>query len=182
MEREEELLKRAKEHGFTAVVIDTDKIICKPEYRKYCEDNLCGNYHQNYACPPYCGTPEEMEEKIRCFTKAMVLQTNHSVKDAMDPVETKPLKKIHNQETLRLIRESKEGLLESGYRAIMAGPCSLCSQCHMQTQTPCPMEADRVSCLSAYCIDVVALAKAAGLEISWALDQAAFFSILLFQA
>lgn len=169
----------AAEYGFLNSVIETSEIICNPEYRKYCEDNLCGNYNKNYACPPYCGTTQEMEDRIREYKKALVLQTKYKVKDALDPVVTKELKKEHNKKTRELLKLYQK---ETGQdcRVIMAGPCSLCGRCKMQENQPCPMQQDRFSCLSAYCIDVVKLAKAATLEISWDLDQASFFSIILY--
>lgn len=174
------LIAAAALNGFQASIISTDQLVFVPEYRKYCEDNLCGNYNKNYACPPYCGTPEEMKARTQKFQSALVLVSSHKVKNAMDPVETGALKKKHNRDTMSLIRDIKTQCLNQKTLSIMAGPCSLCAKCHMQEQKPCPMEMDRYSCLSAYCIDVVKLAETIGLELSWSLDQASFFSMILF--
>ena len=62
-----------------------------PEFRKFCEQNDCGNYGKNYACPPACGTPEEMEEKVRKYENALVFQSRTPVKDIFDDAETKAI-------------------------------------------------------------------------------------------
>ena len=53
------LIEEAKALGFSdAAVISTDQLVFVPEYRVFCEDNLCGNYDKNPACPPQSGTVE----------------------------------------------------------------------------------------------------------------------------
>ena len=64
MIQEEELLKKAKEAGFdNCRILPAGELSFDYSLRKYCEVNYCGNYGNNYSCPPECGTPEEMEEK-----------------------------------------------------------------------------------------------------------------------
>ena len=56
--------ERAKQLGFSAAaVMDTKNLVFKPEYRVFCEENRCGNYDRNPACPPESGSVEEMKEK-----------------------------------------------------------------------------------------------------------------------
>ena len=41
--------------GFAdAAIMDTKDLVFVPEYRQFCEDNLCGNYNLVPACPPTC--------------------------------------------------------------------------------------------------------------------------------
>ena len=45
-------IKEAKKLGFSnAAIMDTKKLVFKPEYRKFCEENQCGCYNVNPACP-----------------------------------------------------------------------------------------------------------------------------------
>ena len=56
-------VKEAKELGFSnAAIMDTQKLIFKPEYRRFCEENQCGCYNVNPACPPESGTVEAMKQ------------------------------------------------------------------------------------------------------------------------
>lgn len=171
----------ALEEGFSAAsVIPVEEMVFVPEYRVYCEENRCGNYGKNYACPPYSGTVEEMKERTQVYKWALVLRTDHKVENALDGAEMKPLKKSHNSLTRTLTQKfQKEGLIEDGL-SIMAGPCNFCTTCKMPTGEPCPFETQRFSCLSAYCIDVGHLAKSAGMKLSWDFDNVSFFSIYLF--
>lgn len=175
------LLELAEEEGFSqAAVIPTNAFLFVPEYRVYCEENRCGNYGKNYACPPYCGTVEDMRKRTAGYTWALVLKTDHPVANAMDGEETKPLKKLHNMLTRQLTgRLQSEKLIEAGL-SIMAGPCNLCTECKMPKGEPCLFEAQRFSCLSAYCIDVAHLAETAGMPLAWEVNQVSFFSMYLF--
>lgn len=48
-----DFIEEAKKLGFSdAAVMDTDKLVFVPEYRVFCEENACGNYDKNPACPP----------------------------------------------------------------------------------------------------------------------------------
>ena len=62
--------KEAKELGFSnAAIMDTQKLVFKPEYRKFCEENQCGCYNVNPACPPECGTDSSHSKRsLRYFS------------------------------------------------------------------------------------------------------------------
>lgn len=71
-----DLIKTAKELGFSnAAIMNTKDLVFKPEYRVFCEENRCGNYDLNPACPPESGTVEEMKAHALSYEKALVLQT-----------------------------------------------------------------------------------------------------------
>lgn len=176
-----QIIKKAEEEGFAeASVIPTSELFFVPEYRVYCEENRCGNYGKNYACPPYCGTVEEMKKRTEGYTWALVLKSDHEVENAMDDKETKPLKKFHNTMTRQLTKRLQEEKLVEDGLSIMAGPCNMCAQCKMPEGEPCPFETKRFSCLSAYCIDVAHLTKSAGMNLTWDFDKVSFFSLYLF--
>ena len=64
-------IKEAKKLGFSnAAIMDTQKLVFKPEYRKFCEENQCGCYNVNPACPPECGTVESMKQRVFAYRKS----------------------------------------------------------------------------------------------------------------
>ena len=72
----EKMIQYAMEEGFAAAaVVNTDEITFDPSFRPYCEENLCGQYGVNHSCPPDCGSPEEMKERVLKHKHALVLQT-----------------------------------------------------------------------------------------------------------
>ena len=67
--------EEAKTLGFSdAAVMDTDNLVFMPEYRVFCEENACGNYDKNPACPPESGTVEEMKARALKYEKTLVLR------------------------------------------------------------------------------------------------------------
>ena len=70
------LVKEAIDLGFSnAAVMDTKQLVFVPEYRIFCEENRCGCYNINPACPPSCGTAEEMKQRAFRYKNTLVLQT-----------------------------------------------------------------------------------------------------------
>ena len=66
-------IKEAKKLGFSnTAIMDTKKLVFKPEYRQFCEENQCGCYNVNPACPPECGTVESMKQRVFSYEKALV--------------------------------------------------------------------------------------------------------------
>ncbi len=174
--RKEEIIQEAYRIGFDQVqMLPASEVHYRPEFRKYCEMNYCGNYGNNYSCPPACGTPEEMEARTRDYDTVLVLQTITPVKDILDDDETKPIKLRHNAMTWSLIEEIAGWLGEC--LPAMAGPCGLCSPCALTLGEDCRFPEKKASCLSAYCIKVDDLAQACGMSY-WCEGKVAFFSLL----
>ena len=156
-----DLIKEALSMGFAdAAIMDTKDLVFVPEYRQFCEDNLCGNYNLVPACPPACGTVEEMHEKAMKYEKALVLQT--VLKDpVMDPILFKQAKHAQNILTEQLAKWMQENGKED-ILIMSAGPYKNCS------------------CMSAYSVDAQKMADAAGM-VCWADDSdVRFFTQILF--
>ena len=50
-------VQQAKSLGFTdAALMPVKDLVIMPEYRCFCEENLCGNYNRLPTCPPMSGT------------------------------------------------------------------------------------------------------------------------------
>ena len=150
-------IKEAKKLGFSnAAIMDTQKLVFKPEYRKFCEENQCGCYNVNPACPPECGTVESMKQRVFVYEKALILQTIQN-KD----MDYKMAKLAHNKLTEQLASK----IMESGNTDLLilsAGPYR------------------HHSCMSAYCVDAQEMADAVGM-ICWGTDdKIRYFSQILF--
>ena len=94
---EKEMIDLALAEGVSAAeMTDTKDIVFDPMFRPFCAENLCGQYGVNYCCPPDCGTPEEMKQRILAHKRALVLQTIWEIPDISDNGLIKPAKKGHN--------------------------------------------------------------------------------------
>lgn len=162
---EHEILAMARELGFDAAMIDAEDVPVNHAYRACCEENLCGQYDGNYSCPPTCGTPQEMEDRIRENDRAVVVISRWDIADYQDRDTISKAKTAHNKKELTLARE----LRHRGLPGVMVGGgcCNLCSPCAMVSGKPCHYPEERFSCMSAYCVDVAALAKKCGLDFQW---------------
>lgn len=177
----ERIVQIAVEEGFAkAEVIRVEELVFCHEFREFCSQNYCGNYGKNYACPPACGEPEEMEDRVRKYTYAVVFQSRTPVENIFDDQETKKIKKKHTAMTLRVLkRYEQEGMKMDGL-SVMAGPCNFCEECGMAEGKPCCHEEMRFSCLSAYCIDAAKMAKSCQMDMAWNGDVVSFFSLYCF--
>ena len=151
------LIEEAKKLGFSDVaVMDTKDLVFVPEYRMYCEQNRCGCYNVNPACPPQSGTVEEMKQKALKYRKTLVLQTMQDYE-----MDFKKAKLNQNKLTEQLSEKMKEAG-KTDFLIMSSGPYK------------------HHSCMSAYCVDAQKMADAVGMDC-WKNDSMnRFFSQILF--
>ena len=124
-----DFIEEAKKLGFSdAAVMKTDKLVFVPEYRVFCEENACGNYDKNPACPPESGTVEEMKERALDYENTLVLQTTQ---DRL--MDYRKAKLAHNKLTEQLSEKMKE-----------------CGKTDILIMSAGPYKHN--SCMSAYCV------------------------------
>ena len=175
----EEITELARAEGFhKAEIIGTDKIVFNADFRPYCEENLCGQYGVNYSCPPICGTPEQMKERILAYKSALVLQTECIISDFSQTDKFKEAKALHNAAMLRLIKR----LRSEGHDGLMVGAsgCSLCKPCRLAIGEPCAYPDLMYSCMSAYCIYAKGLAEDCNMSYDYKDNILPFFGIYAF--
>lgn len=176
---EKELRELAKKEGFNAVaVIPTADIVVKPEFRRFCEENRCGKYGANYSCPPDCGTVGEVYNKLLSKSSAMVLQMVYDIKGYDDKENIQKARSSFNYAVLNVM----DKIREKGYNGFPLGynGCPLCSPCKRTLNQPCAFPEDKISCISAYCIDVAELANSCEFEFLWSQDKLYLFGMVLF--
>lgn len=174
-----DLIPAALDEGFLrAAIIPTQDIPFEKEFRIYCQENLCGQYGVNYACPPACGTFEQMRQSVLSRKNALVVQSIWDIPDYNDKEDVRQAKFMHNSAMLRLVEQMRQ----EGQTCIMAGAsgCSLCSPCAMGQGEPCRFPEKRYSCLSAYCVFVKELADRCGMDYNCGPGKVAFFGMILF--
>ena len=172
-----EILTLAESMGFQARFLPVAEIPVKAEFLKYCEENRCGNYGANYACPPDCGTPEEMHQKMLSADLALVLQSQWDIPDYGTP-EVLSVKTKHTNS----VRSLMVNLRQMGYDVFGMGygGCSLCAPCKRKVGKPCAFPELCMSCLSAYCVDAACLADLCDLPFDWNPKKLHLFGMILF--
>lgn len=175
----EQIIHLAVEEGFSAAAITaTSEITFDPSFRPYCEENICGQYGVNYACPPDCGSPEEMKARILSHRYALVLQTIWEISDYSDLPAIRQAKGSHNASQIRLVKQLRREGCQG--RIVGVSGCSLCSPCAITAGEPCRFPDYQFSCMSAYCIFVKKLADTCQMEYDCGDGLLAFFSMYAF--
>ena len=174
------MIQMAVEEGFAAAqVMDTRDIVFDDIFQTYCAENLCGQYGINHSCPPACGTPTEMRQRILSHKKTLVLQTIWEIDDLTNGPAIRQAKGGHNAAALRLVKrlraEGCQGLL------VGASGCALCSPCALGQGEPCRFPELKYSCMSAYCIFVKKLADKCGIEYDCGPGLLAFCGLYAFE-
>ena len=173
-----ELLKLAEREGFRAAIIPADDVPVDGSFRKFCEDNLCGKYNANYSCPPSCGTVEQVHQRLFAEEKALVLQTIHEIGSYENKPAILESKKNLNIAVLHLTEKLRR--LGLSCFCLGYGGCPLCNPCKQVEGEPCAFPEKRISCMSAYCIDVGKLANKCGLEFAWVPEKLFLFGMIAF--
>ena len=174
-----EIREVAKAEGFAAAITSPDRIIIKPEFRSYCEENLCGKYGVNYACPPDCGAVDVLQRKLLDQANILVVQTIWPIDDYNDKAAIEHARDSHNKMILNL----KAKLDADGHSGFCLGynGCPICSPCKKVLNQPCPHPDKRISCMSAYCINVAELAKHCDLSFDWSSDKLYLFGMIAYR-
>lgn len=173
---DEALLALAEAEGFHAAMIAPRDIPVNPDFRMFCAENRCGKYGANYSCPPDCGTPEEMHANILAQDRTMIIQTIWPISGFEDRESIQAAKKYHNAGALRILDQVRK----AGYQGFAAGynGCPLCDPCKAVLGQFCAFPDKRISCLSAYCVDVAKLAQICGLPFAWSQDKLHLFGMI----
>lgn len=155
-------VEAAKALGFTdATLMDVKDLVIVPEYRQFCEENLCGNYGVLPACPPESGTVEEMTQRVRKYKTALVLTIVVTPVSYTDTAEQKAAKRHQNVLTEQLMDQMRADGLDD-LLMMGAGPWK------------------NASCMSAYCVNAQKMADAVHMKC-WENDgKIRYFSLILF--
>ena len=176
-EKCEKALAFAQAQGFIAAIIDTKDIVFDSSFRRYCAENLCGQYGVNHSCPPNCGSVSSMERIVTGYRKALVVQSQWELHDWNDFDVINRAQQAHTAAMLRVVECMHR--IQSRSRMCGVGSCNLCEVCTRTTGEPCRHPDRMFSCLSAYCINVKKLAETVGMRYVWGSTQLFLYGMIL---
>jgi predicted metal-binding protein len=132
----EKLIAQAKENGFTeAGPLDVATLEFMQEVRDMCAADRCHAYGKNWACPPASGTLEDMRDRVKGYSKGLLVQTVGQLEDNMDWETMQQTAADHAESFVRL----HDALLKDypGLLAMGAGTCTRCKTCTYTEGKPC---------------------------------------------
>ena len=152
--------KKALSLGFSHVAsLDTATLISRRDVRDMCAADKCGAYGKNHTCPPFCGTLEECEDRMRSFSRGILLQTVGTTEKAIDTKAYRRTEASHLANFHRfcdVIRSEYPHALCLG-----SGGCRICEKCAWPQDCRFPEKA--CASMEAYGLFVTDVCKENGL-------------------
>lgn len=174
------MLKSARESGIeTCVEFEADLLVPEERIREYCYENKCGNYRNNYMCPPHVGSIEEIRARLSTFRRGVLLQYSKPVDVRNDIVGVRQTKVDFHNSILRLedfIRDEGIGRVWG----MIGGNCALCEVCKAEFDEPCPFPDQARTSLESIAINVLALLDRFDLDNEFRPDRITWTGCILF--
>ncbi len=166
--------------AFRAEPVDPKQIVTDASFRKICQDNGCGNYGKNYTCPPDAGPVEALMEKLHTFRYGLVYQTVSVLEDSFDFEGMLEAGSRHNRLARKLWDLTEKAGIPNALH-LGAGGCRLCETCAKVTGEPCRNPKRAMASLESYGVDVMRLARQAGMRYTNAENTVTYFGLILIQ-
>ena len=174
------MLKSARESGIeTCVEFEADLLVPEERIREYCYENKCGNYRNNYMCPPHVGSIEEIRARLSAFRRGVLLQYSKPVDVRNDIVGVRQTKVDFHRKILRLEAVLKEEGVD-GVWGMIGGSCALCEVCKAEFDEPCPFPDQARTSLESIAINVLALLDRFDLDNEFHPDRITWTGCILF--
>ena len=175
------LVEEAKNLRAThAAIVDAAVIKYSPEFRRYCEQNKCGQYGTNFMCPPLVGSFDELRKQAVQYEKCLVFQTVHPISHSLDWKGMKKAFSVHDDVLRRIIGHIVDEYGIGDSLSLGAGPCTTCSRCAAVDGEPCRFPDRAVASLEAYGIDVGELVKSCAIPYYNGKNTVSYVGCILF--
>ncbi len=141
-----------------------------------CKANRCGKYGTCWTCPPGVGELSQLESKIKSYKSACIFTCKYDLEDSFDFEGM-----LEGQKRAKLVLQSITDTLCNDGEKFMALGCEGCGLCKKCTypDAPCRFPEKAVPSVEACGINVVELAKKAGINYSNGANTVTYFCIIL---
>lgn len=166
--------------AYRAGVVAVEDIDFQPDFRKLCENNVCGMYGRSWMCPPLVGDVDELIASLKRWQWAVVYQTVDALEDRYDFEAMMAAGTKMNRLTARIRRElTRRGVTPT--LMLGAGGCRVCQRCAKLDGQPCRSPEEAIPSLEAYGINVSALAPRAGMKYINGPDTVTYFGTVFLE-
>lgn len=141
-----------------------------------CRANKCGRYGAFWTCPPGVGDPEQLKAKIRGYKRAAVFTCKYELEDPFDLDGMT----AGARSTAGILREITARMRADGvdFMALGCEGCSLCEKCSYPS-SPCRFPNEAVPSVEACGVNVVELARKAGINYNNGSCTVTYFCVIL---
>ena len=154
-------------------------LVPEPRIRDFCLENKCGHYRNNYMCPPYVGSLDEMATRLGEFRRSVLLQYTRSLEVRKGNKEIRESKVDFHKKILQMEDLLRSRGLEQVW-GMSGGSCGLCETCQAKVGEPCLYPEEARNSLEAAGIDVLSLLDKLGLDNKFYPDRITWTGCILF--
>ena len=139
-----------------------------------CQANTCGNYGQNYSCPPLSGDMNENKARFLKYDHAIILNKIMFLGEYYEQMEASTLAVLVLLDQLRDKLENEP--------VMIAGPggCNLCAECSAKTDEDCRFPDKRRYSLEGSGMDIVTMSRKLGMTYNGGDKKVGFFMMVLY--
>lgn len=157
--------------------IDPRDVVFHEETRRYCEQNICGEYGASWACPPGIGSVADCERRCKGYNTMLLFSGLYNFSDWQNTQAMKDLTAEFKHITRRLA--DKLAPLVGEHLTLATGGCDICEQC-TYPDAPCRFPNRRISSISGYGMMIIDLADMAGMKYNNGPDTITLFGAILY--
>lgn len=177
----EDIKTLAETLGFTGCAeIPARLVPCNASLRRFCEQNICGMYKENYMCPPAIGSAETLIAKLHNYKDVLVFTKEYPCANPTVREEYLPVQIQHERRSQLLWKSMQKLCYDKKNAAVLAaGGCHLCEECGIKTGVPCRHPDTALPSVSAFCIEVAKLSEMLGLSMEGQNGGVVFYCFVL---
>lgn len=174
----EEIKKLAETIGFDQCgEIEGRLVPCDPTLRRFCEQNVCGEYKSCWMCPPAEGAVGTLVSQIHSCKKVLVFTREYECPDLTKYMDVQIAHERRSQ--MLWLSMQKLGYSKKNARVLSVGGCHLCEKCGYLTGEECRHPDMSCPSLSGYCVEVNKLAGLVGIDPNAKNGGMVFFCVVL---
>ena len=98
-----------------------------PRVREMCAADRCRSYGRSWACPPACGSLEEIAGKAGQYARGILVQSTGTLEDDFDMEAMMDTEQLHKERFYALVKQFRR--LCPDCLPMGAGTCRLCESC-----------------------------------------------------
>jgi len=169
----------AKEAGFSNVgVLDVSTLKFLPAVRDMCAADKCHKYNHSWACPPACGTLDEMREKTARYSQGIIVQTVAELEDEFDFEGMGDAAMKHGAAFMSLCETLRA--LYPDMTPMGTGGCSVCAECTFP-DAPCRFPEKAVPSMEACGLQVSDVCRENGVKYYYGKGTLAYTAAFLIE-
>jgi predicted metal-binding protein len=174
------LLELAQQMGLNnCMEFDPNLLVPEWRVRELCLENKCGNYGNNYMCPPHIGALNKVKTRLKKFHKCVLFQYSQPVDVKNNTQSVTRIKVDFHNKILQLEECLKKDGIKDAW-GLIGGSCTLCGICKARTASPCPYPDKARTSLESLGVDVVALLDRFGLDSAFHPDLITWTGCILY--